>query len=188
MSEKTITAAFLNYKEVLARVAARFVRPGEVEDIVQETYLKTFQADQKKDIKYPKSFMFNIAKNLALDYLKKAENRLNEPYDEHDFEAYIESVTDETYERIEFEERFTLFCKSVRNLPQQCRKAYVLKKVYGLTQKEIAKYMNISEKTVEKHLAQGLLRSNQYLGTVYMQRTGVVKVTKMGWRPKENQS
>jgi len=33
----------------------------------------------------------------------------------------------------------------------------VLKKVYGLSQKEIAEYLGISQSTVEKHVAKGLL-------------------------------
>jgi len=99
--------------------------------------------------------------------------------EDHQLEAALGSLPDDTYQRIEFEERFKLFCRSVRNLPQQCRKAYVLRKVYGLSQKEIAQYMNLSEKTVEKHLAQGLLRSNQYLGTVYREYSNSDKVTNL---------
>ena len=35
--------------------------------------------------------------------------------------------------------------------------------MYGLSQSEIAKYLNISESTVEKHVAKGLLKSVQYM-------------------------
>jgi RNA polymerase sigma-70 factor (ECF subfamily) len=45
----------------------------------------------------------------------------------------------------------------VAQLPLQCRRAFLLKKVYGLSQKEIAGYLGISESTVEKHVAKGLL-------------------------------
>jgi len=123
--------------------------------------------------------MYNTAKNLALDHIKRAEHRLCDSSEDHQLEAALGSLPDDTYQRIEFEERFKLFCRSVRNLPQQCRKAYVLRKVYGLSQKEIAQYMNLSEKTVEKHLAQGLLRSNQYLGTVYREYSNSDKVTNL---------
>jgi len=37
------------------------------------------------------------------------------------------------------------------------------KRVYGLSQKEIAQYLSLSESTVEKHVAKGLLKSSQYM-------------------------
>ena len=50
--------------------------------------------------------------------------------------------------QFESRERFLMFCRAVRELPLQCRRAFILKKVYGLSQKEIADYLGISESTV----------------------------------------
>ena len=41
--------------------------------------------------------------------------------------------------------------EAVRQLPEQCRRVFVLKKVYGYSQREIAKELSLSESTVEKH-------------------------------------
>jgi RNA polymerase sigma-70 factor (ECF subfamily) len=41
-------------------------------------------------------------------------------------------------------------------LPAKCRKAFVLRKVHGLSQREIAHRMHISESTVEKHIGKGV--------------------------------
>jgi RNA polymerase sigma-70 factor (ECF subfamily) len=46
----------------------------------------------------------------------------------------------------------------VAGLPEQCRRAFQLQKFHSLSQREIALEMNISEKTVEKHLAVALVR------------------------------
>jgi len=46
----------------------------------------------------------------------------------------------------------------VESLPEQCRQAFRLQKFRGLSQREIAAAMSISEKTVEKHLANALVR------------------------------
>jgi RNA polymerase sigma-70 factor (ECF subfamily) len=54
-------------------------------------------------------------------------------------------------------ERLALYCGIVSELPSQCRRAFILKKVYGLSQREIAKFLGISENTVEKHIAKGIL-------------------------------
>ena len=188
MKDIDITRVFMEYRDVLIKAVSRYVQHGEVEEIVQETYIRTYKRDQRKKIQHPRSFMFKTAKNLALDYLKKAETRLNESMDAYDFESLVNAVSDETYERIKFEEKFQLFCKSVRNLPLRCRRAFILKKVYGLKQKEIAEYMNISEKTVEKHLAHGLLKSNEYLSSVYKSRRDVVKTLNVDLKHNEVRS
>jgi RNA polymerase sigma-70 factor (ECF subfamily) len=46
----------------------------------------------------------------------------------------------------------------VADLPEQCRRAFQLQKFQSLSQREIANEMNITEKTVEKHLAVALVR------------------------------
>jgi DNA-directed RNA polymerase specialized sigma24 family protein len=50
----------------------------DVEDVVQETFLKFCKVDADQEIRSPRSFMFKTAKNLALDYVKRAEHRLTD--------------------------------------------------------------------------------------------------------------
>jgi len=47
----------------------------DIEDIVQETFLKTHEAQLKETINYPKSFMYTAAKHLAINYLNKYEKK-----------------------------------------------------------------------------------------------------------------
>jgi len=47
--------------------------------------------------------------------------------------------------------------EAVGSLPEQCRRVFVLKKVYGLSQEEVAARVGIAESTVEKHIAKGAL-------------------------------
>ena len=144
----------------IASVVLRIAPPQEVEDIVQETYVRVCQAKNKETIREPRSFLFRTAQNLALDYVKKAESRLTSTTDLLDESAFsIESLhPDATFEQVASSEKFAQFCEAVRRLPQQCRRAFVLKKVYGRTQKEIAEDMGISESAVENHIARGMKR------------------------------
>ena len=66
-------------------------------------------------------------------------------------------------ETIEGLEQFALFCKAVQKLPLQCRRVFILRKVYGLTHKEIAEHLDISVSTIEKHLATGISRCSDYM-------------------------
>ncbi len=139
--------------------------PKEVEDIVQETYVRACQLDENAVMAQPKALLFKVARNLALDHAKRAETRL---VDTEDTDAYSASdvslaPSDETLDRVVTQERFADFCVAVRRLPQQRRRAFVLKKVYGYTQKEIAARMSISEKTVENYIAKATQACFEYL-------------------------
>jgi RNA polymerase sigma-70 factor (ECF subfamily) len=142
---------------------ARIVQTRDVEDIVQETFLRCYQAAAKATIRHPRSFMLTTAKNLALNHLAKADNRLVRGVACID-ESAIPLYRDEpSRSEPELLEEFHLLCRAVCALPLQCRRAFLLKKVYGLSRKEIASHMGISESTVQKHVAKGVLLCAEYL-------------------------
>lgn len=160
-----IARVFLALRGSLSRAIRHIVPPKEIEDIVQETYVSVCRLDGKRAIRSPRSFMFKTARNLALDHAKRAGTRLSESYDEtadgHVVPARLQG--DDTFEQACSEVEFSRFCDAVRYLPTQCRRAFVLRKVYGYSQKEIAKVMRISEGTVEKHIAEGIRRCTHYM-------------------------
>ncbi len=167
-AEEGIYKVYLALRSSLTRTLMRIVPPKEVEDIVQETYVRVCQIEKNgRRIKEPRAFLFKTARNLALDHLKRAETRLTISTEDLS-ELTVEEVAqfaDQTFEEAASDEEFSLFCKAVRELPVQCRRVFVLKKVYGYSQKDIAHQFNLSENTVEKHIAQGIKRC-----TIFMQK------------------
>jgi len=180
MSEK-ITGEFLKYRRVISALLAK-IRPSasqqDIEDILQETYINTYQSALKQEIRFPKAFMVKTAIRLANRYIKLAQRA--------DCEAEIEQRSDEsvsfynasafssqTEQEVLNREDFGFLCAVVNELPEQCRKVFVLKKVYGLSQREISEKLDISESTVEKHVAKGLLRTMR----AYDQQQNVDRVT-----------
>ncbi len=162
----------------LARAVTGIVPPMEIEDIVQETYVRACQAGKKQEIRAPRSFLYKTARNLALDHMKKAETRLTVSGSDNQEIGFWEGqrLADETLEQVSADEEFSQFCDAVRHLPTQCRRAFVLKKVYGYSQREIAQELSLSESTVEKHIAQGIKRCTYFL----MQRNKEVSSSTKG--------
>ncbi|GLX79061.1 hypothetical protein tinsulaeT_24010 [Thalassotalea insulae] len=160
--------AYLASRKSISRLVARIVPPHEIEDIVQETYVRICQIDNKAHISSPKSFMFKTARNLALDYQKQAHIKLVDSLENVEAleQLLTEQTKDEVYENAVTDSEFAHFCQAVRQLPLQCRKVFVLKKVYGYSQKEIASQLNLSESTVEKHISSGMKRCTLFMRNV----------------------
>jgi len=63
----TLTVSFLENFTFLQKFLARyFTEQQDIEDVVQETYLRAYGAETRNEIEHPKAFLFQIAKNLAL--------------------------------------------------------------------------------------------------------------------------
>jgi RNA polymerase sigma-70 factor (ECF subfamily) len=161
---------FLSCKTALGRFIARIVGAHDIDDILQETFIRACAASEKTDIRHPRSFMFKTAQNLALNHVTSAY------YKRTDIEDFSSTDVPDAMESLEsdFEskERFLEFCRAVRALPAQCRRVFVLRKVYGLSQQEIAEYLGISQSTVEKHVAKGLLLCRESMGDLVGGKAG----------------
>jgi RNA polymerase sigma factor (sigma-70 family) len=165
MAESDLFDTFMALRGRLLRLVRGIVPPKEVEDVVQETYVRVCQVANQGAIREPRSFLFRTAQNLALDHLKRSESRLTTGVDsiENVAVADLGPHSDATYEQVATDEEFVLFCEAVRDLPKQCRRAFVLKKVYGYTLKEIAAEMGVGQPTVESHIVAGTKRCVRYL-------------------------
>ena len=178
----SIHSIYMSLRGSLARAVFGIVPPKEIEDIVQETYVRVCQIEKTHKIREPRSFLFTTARNLALDHIKRAESRLTVSVEEIGESGLgeVERSSDETFDRVASNEEFSQFCEAVRQLPVQCRRAFVLKKVYGYSQREVAREMNLSESTVEKHIAQGIKRCTYFMMLRGEQGRGGMQANKPG--------
>lgn len=161
----SINEIYLSIRKNLFKAVSRIVPPHEIEDVVQETYVRLCQVGNVEKIRNPRSYMFKTVKNLALDHVKRAEHRLSVHWDEDPEQGYTGARVDadDVYQQSAAREEFAHFCEAVRKLPAQCRRVFVLKKVYGYSQREIAEELGLSESTVEKHVALGVRRCHEFM-------------------------
>ena len=161
---RRLSSVFLEHQSSLKRFIARFFsRPQDVEDVVQETYLRAFGAVKAgEDLRSPKAFLFRIARNVALNELATKSRLLTDYMEDSQLQDVIDHGSS-TEDQVAGQEKLAMFCGAVATLPAQCRRAFLMRKVYGLSHKEIAERLGISTSTVEKHIASGLLRCSAYL-------------------------
>ena len=152
-----VSAAFLENHAFLKRFLARFFSDHQdIEDVAQEAYLRAYVAEQQKDIEQPKAYLFRIAKNLALTKLTKKSKNITDYLEESGASVVIEWGAAADSE-VEAQESLGLYCEAVAALPEKCRQVFLLRKVHGLSHKEIAERMSLSVSSVEKYLHRGIL-------------------------------
>lgn len=161
--ETAVHAAYRKYEASLKRFISRFLpKVQDIEDVAQETFLRAYVTEQGRPIEQPKSFLFRIAKNVALNQLARKSNQIIDHLEDLGLADVLSSevtLEDELVAR----QTLGLHCEAVAALPPQCRRVYLLRKVYGLSHKEIAKRMGIAVSTVEKHLIKGMQECDRYV-------------------------
>jgi RNA polymerase sigma factor (sigma-70 family) len=147
----------------LHRYLRRFTSGVEdVEDLVQETYVRIYTIQDFERVESPRALLFRIAHNLAVERLRRQTARATDSVG--DFEPLnVDTPEASADEQIDARRRFEIFCAAVERLPPLCRRVFVLRKVHKLSHAEIAQVLGISHSTIEKHVAKGLMRCRDYL-------------------------
>lgn len=155
-----MVSAFLRYREGLRRYLARLsIRPEDVEDILQDTFVNIQSLKKTGEVRSPKFYLYAVARRTAYRELKRQSSRVAQSIDEavekgDEFAADVAPLDDAFAAR----EHFEALSDVVADLPPQCRRVFVLRKVFGFSHKEISAAMGISISTVEKHLARAMMR------------------------------
>ncbi len=158
---------FLNqifrHRAALRRYLRRLTSGAEdVEDLVQETYVRMYAWRDHREIESPRALLFRIAHNTAVEGARRRSAQATDTVE--DFEGLsVYSSEAPPDEQIDSRRRFESFCAAVDRLPPLCRRAFVLRKVYRLSHEEIAAVLGVSHSTIEKHVAKGLLRCRDYM-------------------------
>lgn len=160
-----ILKIFLQNERAIRRFLSRRIsRAQDLEDQVQETFLRGFAAEMKREIAEPKAYLFQVARNIALEARRKEARA---PTDNLEDSGGADLLLDEdqaaTEDWLDGRRKLALFTRAVAELPPQCRRAFLLRRVEGLAYKQIANRMNISVSAVEKHVTAGLLKCRAYL-------------------------
>ena len=140
-----------------AYVRGRFPAVRDVDDVVQESYLRIWQARARHPIQSARAFLFRIARNLALDIVR------------HDRRSPIKVVTDLSHLFViddrpdaaaaaSRQQEIALLVDAIDALPARCREIFILRKLRGVSQKDIAARLGLSEQTVQVQAARGLRR------------------------------
>jgi RNA polymerase sigma factor (sigma-70 family) len=143
--------------EPLVRARLRHVRiPDlEIDDIIQEMYARILSAPSLEAIRYPRQYAIQTAKSIVIDHIR--HSRVVSIISSGNLEKLDAAVPEvSTEERLEFQEDIKDVASALAHLPETCRETLILRRIEGLSQRDTAQRLGISEKTVEKHMARGV--------------------------------
>ena len=128
----------------------------EIDDVIQETYTRLVAADSVAHIHDAKSYIFQVAGSVVIDHLRRMKVVPISSVPDLD---YLEVISEEpSPERLAIDrDELTRLAQVIASLPGKVRDVFTLRRVHGLSQREVAERLGLSESTVEKHMARGFL-------------------------------
>ncbi len=146
----------LVHEEALTRYLQRcWPHRDDTHDLRQEVYVRVYEAAGKTLPASPKSFLFASARNLITDRLRRGRVVSIETMgDLEPLNVLVDEVSPER--RFDGRQALRRLSDAFDRLPDRCRQVLWLRRVEELPQKVVASQLGISEKTVEKHVANGI--------------------------------
>ena len=167
--ENRVLKAYVSCRDGLFRSVFKMcARKEDVDDILQETYVRVLSASEKRHISSPQDYLFVVSRNLVIERLSRQSREIN--MEINDAMMGVDEVS--TDRELHYRQKFEVFNDALRALPEKQRHAILLRKFYGLSHKEIAKKMKVSVSSVEKYISGGLKQCKKRLGTKGYDSTG----------------
>jgi RNA polymerase sigma-70 factor (ECF subfamily) len=153
---------FFGFADRLYYFALRYLRnQQDAEEIVQDVFVKLWENRHNLNEELSFSgYLFTIARNTIFNQNRK---KVNEHAYQDYVKSFLESSSNKTENDLIYEDIKVIVDKVVEELPPQRKLIYKLSREKGLSYREIAQELDLSERTVEAHIRLALKTLTQVL-------------------------
>ena len=138
-----------------ARLRRMAVAGEEIDDIVQETYLNIARLKSVEHIRDGRGYLFTAARMVMLQRIRR--NRIVRIDHLTDTQALaLEDDTPGPERQVAARRELARVRRMIGDLPPRCREIFELRRVEGVSQREIAERLDLPEHTVEQQAIRGL--------------------------------
>lgn len=129
----------------------------DVDDVIQEVYCRISALDSIDHIDNGRAYLFRTLQAVVLDGLRRARVANTRPMTEIDwFDVVDESPGADRH--VEAIQELGRVNQLLSELSQTCRRVIELRRIHGLSQRETARQLGVTENVVENHVARGIRR------------------------------
>lgn len=126
--------------------------PIEADDLIQEAYAVLATLESVEHIHNPKAYLFQTVHSIALQQLRRDRVvSIVAIADVEELQMCAEAPGPE--QQAASRQELRRVAEAIESLPAQCGEVFRLRKVEGLSQREVALRLGLAESTVEKHMA-----------------------------------
>lgn len=149
--------------DLRAFLRRHFPTVRDIDDLVQEAYVRLLRAHHAGSIMEPRAYLFTTARNIAFD-LFRGQRRVSsiEDLEKTGCLSVVEDSANAA-EAASHAQEIALLVEAIHALPPRCREILTLRKFHGMSYRDIAARLGIAEATVNAQLAIGLVRCRRYL-------------------------
>ena len=148
--------------DLRAYLHRQFPTLTDVADMVQESFLRLLHAKESGKIACIRAYLFTIARNTANALLRRPKIFEGNPLTDFAILRIVEGDTD-VAEQVSTKQELAILLDAIDALPARCREIFILRKLHGVPQKEIAQKLGLSEQTVQVQVARGTKKCAHYL-------------------------
>lgn len=152
-----------NEKMLIQWLTKKIGDPEAARDVAQSVFMRVWAYSEKTVVENPRALIFKTAHNLALNELKQ-RNRFNSRHvtsTEDDGGEVLDSVAmsaPSPEKQTSLREDVDIIMTAIDQLPARPRRAFILNRFDGLSYREIAEILQVSESSVEKYMIEALKR------------------------------
>ena len=141
-------------------------------EVLQDVFLKLWDNRTKlAETTNLNAYLFTLTRNRCIDLIRRERLMLQFRADKQEeylrlsenFDALSDPILDDIF-AMEIQSEIN---RAIGNLPEQCRKVFIMSRTNGLKNKEISESLELSEKTVESHLTKALKTIRMALETKF---------------------
>jgi len=149
----------------------------EEDDLIQEAYCRVARLPDTDAIISGRAYFFTTIRNLMIERIRRDRVVRIETVAEIDDLSVIDDAVP-VDRRVSAREQLRLVQRLIDNLPARCRGVFLLRRIEGLSQRQTAERLGLSENIVEKEVARGLRMIMAELAT--LEEQGELRLTGTG--------